>query len=162
MPYPPNVKSLNEFLFSSKVDSILLQPVVFLHNSHVSFNNDNDVGILQTRDNAKLSELQEFCNNSSLSNVKLPLLLLYVPPRYPDKDRSSRIQPFVHLLLLISPEGYVVNSVVLSSSDSSYNTSALEAVSQWVYSPPQSDALEPSYCCTEVTLYFTNLPPYWN
>ena len=65
-----------------------------------------------------------------------PKLVKKVAPQYPAAARAAQQQGDVILYTLLSGQGTVERTRVLQSSGDSLDTSATDAVRQWVYSPP--------------------------
>lgn len=68
-------------------------------------------------------------------NLAAPIKVRDVKPRYPQEALTKRVQGVVIIEVLIDQTGDVVNARVLRSIEL-LDSAALEAVSQWVFSPP--------------------------
>jgi TonB family protein len=67
--------------------------------------------------------------------VKPPVLVRKVEPKYPGKLRADKKSGIVALQATIDDHGFVVNPVVIRHSEPEFDAAALEAVRQWQYSP---------------------------
>ena len=67
-------------------------------------------------------------------NAAAANLISKISPTYPPDARNARIQGTVKLGVLISPEGHVID-VVLISGHPLLVTNSMDAVRQWVYRP---------------------------
>jgi TonB family protein len=67
-------------------------------------------------------------------NVAAANLISQIKPPYPPDAKNARIQGTVRLGVLISPEGHVIDIVLISGHPLLVTTST-DAVKQWVYRP---------------------------
>jgi len=71
--------------------------------------------------------------------IREPHKIKDVKPRYPDEAKDKRIQGTVVLECVISPDGRVSAVTLLYAIDRSLADAAMEAVSQWEYTPTLVD-----------------------
>jgi protein TonB len=69
------------------------------------------------------------------AEVEMPSLLHRVAPVYPELARRAHMECTVILEATIAPDGTVADATVLRGCAMGFDQAALEAVSQWVYSP---------------------------
>ena len=67
--------------------------------------------------------------------VEMPELLHRVAPVYPELARRAHLECTVILQATIAPDGAVADATVLRGCGMGFDEAALEAVSEWVYSP---------------------------
>jgi protein TonB len=70
-----------------------------------------------------------------IGDVKAPVVLRRVQPVYPRAALAARMNGFVIVECIIDRTGVVRDTKVLRSSSALFETSALEAVQQWQFSP---------------------------
>jgi len=68
-----------------------------------------------------------------------PLPLVRVEPQYPTEARRRSLEGWVQVRFTISNGGSVKDAVVVKSSDSVFERSALQAVNKWKYQPQMVD-----------------------
>lgn len=68
-------------------------------------------------------------------DVKEPVQLTRVAPRYPEEARKNRVQGKVVLEAVIDEKGDVVRVTTLESPDPALAEAAIEAVKKWTYEP---------------------------
>ena len=68
-------------------------------------------------------------------DVKEPVQLTRVAPRYPEEARKNRVQGKVVLEAVIDEKGNVVRVTTLESPDPALAEAAIEAVKKWTYEP---------------------------
>jgi protein TonB len=68
-------------------------------------------------------------------DIRPPAKLVHVAPVYPDQARAERIEGTVIVEALIGTDGRVIDVHVLRSVHPLLDASAVEAVSQWEYTP---------------------------
>ena len=86
--------------------------------------------------------------------IKEPKKLKNVPPTYPPIARAAKMQGIVFIEATIDKEGNVKNAKVLRSAQAILDQAALEAVSQWKYSPTLLNG-QPVDVIMTVTVNFT-------
>ena len=89
-------------------------------------------------------------------NIPMPSKLKDVKPRYPAEAQDARVSGVVIVEALVDVTGKVANARVLRSIPS-LDAAALEAVSQWVFTPTELDGRAVPIVLT-VTVNFTVLP----
>jgi protein TonB len=72
--------------------------------------------------------------NAGLAD-RAPLPLVRVEPQYPPQAQRRKLEGWVQVRFTISTAGEVVDAVVLKSSHSLFERSALTAVNKWKYQP---------------------------
>ena len=85
--------------------------------------------------------------------VVLASRVKFVAPKYPELAKAAGVQGMVHMSVVISKEGKVINIVVLSGPDL-LRASAVDAVSGWEYRPTFLNG-EPVEIITDVQVNFT-------
>jgi protein TonB len=85
--------------------------------------------------------------------VTEPVVSFRVPPVYPAKARSNKIQGYVIVEALVTEEGDVVAPVILKPAAELLNQAAIEAVAQWKYTPARFDG-KPVPITLNVTVNF--------
>jgi TonB family protein len=68
-------------------------------------------------------------------NVRAPVVLSRVEPRYPEEARAARISGIVITEMMIDAAGNVVDAVVLKPLPFGLDQAALDAVKQWRFAP---------------------------
>ena len=68
-------------------------------------------------------------------DVRPPVLVRKVEPKYPEKSRADKKSGIVALQVMVDEQGSVRNPVVVRHSEPEFESAALEAVRQWAYSP---------------------------
>ncbi len=82
------------------------------------------------------------------SDMKPPILVKKVAPRYPKKAKANRIEGTVIIQAVIDKKGKVEDVTVLRGVDPSLDKSAVRAVKKWRYEPAMVDG-------KPVRVYFT-------
>jgi protein TonB len=72
--------------------------------------------------------------NAGLAD-RAPLPLVRVEPQYPPQAQRRKLEGWVQVRFTISTAGSIKDAVVLKSSHSLFERSALTAVSKWKYQP---------------------------
>ena len=68
-----------------------------------------------------------------------PLPLVRVEPQYPQQARQRKLEGWVQVRFTISSAGAVKDAVVVKSSNSVFEHSALRAVNKWKYQPQMQE-----------------------
>ena len=67
--------------------------------------------------------------------VKPPVLVQRVDPRYPEKLRADKKSGIVVLQATVDEQGLVTNPVIVRHSEPEFDAAAMEALRRWQYSP---------------------------
>ena len=67
--------------------------------------------------------------------VKPPVLVQRVEPRYPEKLRADKKSGIVVLQATVDEQGVVTNPVIVRHSEPEFDAAAMEALRRWQYSP---------------------------
>ncbi len=69
-----------------------------------------------------------------------PTLVESVLPDYPADARAERVEGSVLVKVLVDVDGSVFSTAVLRSSDQRFESAALDAVSQWKFTPAELES----------------------
>ncbi|WP_438483323.1 energy transducer TonB [Oleiharenicola lentus] len=98
-----------------------------------------------TPEQAKLSEIHRKLFKTPIHTIsendaiEPPKLLKVVQPKYPDLAVKTRMTGTVNVSAIVDESGRVAEAKVVSSSWPLFEASALEAISQWIFSPAKKD-----------------------
>jgi TonB family protein len=87
----------------------------------------------------KSTELQQALENSAAVGFSEPVLLHRVDAEYSDAARAAGVKGVVELRIIVDAAGNVLNPTVITGLGSGLDQKAIEAVSQWKFTPAYKD-----------------------
>jgi periplasmic protein TonB len=90
-------------------------------------------------DSAKDSSKSEKVYHVGRDGVTPPRVIYKVDPSYDDTARKAKLNGFVVLTLIVTPDGDAKNIRIVKSLSPGLDQKSIEAVSQWKFAPATKD-----------------------